>query len=181
MARWAVVASACALLLAGCNPQPENAAASPSPTAKATTGVSVNITARGTAKRPITITQQKGNRLEYRLTASRSAGTASQGVGNGTFYDASITFYQHSGNTLVASSPRALVDQGNRDQTVRMIDGVRAVTKDGHTLTCRELTYSDGDKTLHGDGDVVVTGPGGMRLTGNHFDSDIDLTNVQMR
>lgn len=181
IARAAMVAAACALLLTACNPRPENAAASPSPTTPATTGVSLNITARGTTGHPITITQQKGNHVEYRLTALRSTGTAAQGVGSGTFYKATITFYQSSGNTLVASSPRALVNQGNAAQTVRMVDGVHAVTKDGHALSCRELTYSDGDKTLHGDGDVVMTGPHGMRLTGNHFDSDVDLTNVQMR
>lgn len=181
IARAAVAAAACALLLTGCNPQPENASASPSPTARPTDGISVNITARGTAGRPITITQQKGNRLEYRLTAARSTGTAAQGMGSGTFYKATVTFFQSSGNTLVASSPRALVDQGNAAQTVRMVDGVHAVTKDGHTLSCRELTYSDGDKTLHGDGNVIMTGPNGMRLTGNHFDSDVDLTNVQLR
>jgi hypothetical protein len=181
IARAATAAAACALLLTACNPQPENTSASPSPTASATADISVDITAHGTVGRPITITQQKGNRLEYRLTAARSTGTAAQGVGSGTFYDAKVTFYQSSGNTLVASSPRALVNQGDAAQSVRMVDGVRAVTKDGHTLRCRELTYSDGDKTLHGDGDVVMTGPNGMRLTGNHFDSDIDLTNVRLR
>jgi hypothetical protein len=171
------------IVFAACTPQPHRGAAvTPTPSASpASTVPPLDITAQGSAEHPITIAQKRDNRIEYVLTALRSQGTAAQGVGSGTFYTATVVFYGRSGEKLTAKSPRALVSQADKEQTVRMVGGVIATTANGQTLRCNELTYGDGDKMLHGDGNVIVTGSNGMRLTGNHFDSDINLTNVQMR
>ena len=172
--------AACIAFVA-CAPQPHGAAGTPTPSASpASTVPPLDISAQGSAEHPITIAQKRGNRTEYVLTALRSQGTASQGVGSGTFYTTTVVFYGRSVK-LTAKSPRALVNQADTSQTVRMVDGVVATTANGQTLRCHELTYGNGDKMLHGDGNVIITGPNGMRLTGNHFDSDLNLTNVRMR
>lgn len=173
---------AACIVFAACTPQPHGGAAgTPTPSASpASTVPPLNISAQGSVEHPIAITQKRNNRPEYALTALRSQGTAAQGEGSGTFYATTVVFYGRS-EKLTAKSPRALVNQADKAQTVRMVDGVVASTGNGQTLRCNELTYGDGDKMLHGDGNVIMTGPNGMRLTGNHFDSDINLTNVQMR
>jgi hypothetical protein len=176
-----VAALAACIAFVSCTPQARGTAATPTPSASpASTVPPLDISAQGSIEHPIRIAQKRGNRTEYVLTALRSQGTAAQGVGSGTFYTTTVVFYGRS-EKLTATSPRALVNQGDTAQTVRMVDGVVAKTGNGQTLRCNELTYGDGDKMLHGDGNVIITGPNGMHVTGNHFDSDINLTNVQMR
>jgi len=177
-------ALAAAAVLAACNPQPPPGAAgpTPSPTAAASTTLPpVDVTSLGgTAKHPLVFTLQRNNRLRYRLTAIRGKARISSGITAATLDITTAAFYDETGKALTAKSPTALLDQSNPNKTITMLGGVHAVSG-GHVLSCRELVYRQADDTLHGDGDVVVTGPDGMRLTGNHFDSDVTLTDIRIR
>jgi hypothetical protein len=173
--------SVAALLLAACNPQPQHAALeTPTPSATSTTPP-VNVTSLGgTPKHPLVFSVQRDNRVKYRLTALEGKGRFVAGQTQASFNTAHVTFYDRSGKTLTAKSPTAFLDQGNPQKTITMVGGVEA-TSGGQVLRCRELVYRQADGTLHGNGDVVVTGPNGTRLTGSHFDSDVTLTNIEMR
>jgi hypothetical protein len=175
--------SAVVLLLAACNPKPQHAALetpTPNPSATSTTPP-VNVTSLGgTPKHPLVFSVQRNNRVKYRLTALEGKGRFVAARTQATFNTAHVTFYDRSGKTLSAKSPTAFLDQGNPQKTITMVGGVEA-TSGGQVLRCRELVYRQADETLHGTGDVVVTGPKGMRLTGSHFDSDLTLTNIEMR
>jgi hypothetical protein len=171
-------------MLTACNPQPPPGTAGPTPSPTAAAGATlppVNVTSLGgTPRHPLVFTLQRNNRLRYRLTAIRGTARITSGITEATLQDTTAAFYDKNGKALTARSPIALLDQSNPHKTITMLGGVHAVSG-GHTLTCRELVYRQADDTLHGDGDVVVTGPNGMRLTGNHFDSDVTLTNIRIR
>ena len=176
------IAFGLAASLAACNPTPEhafNATSSPNPSTSP--GVPrVQFTVVGTAKKRLVTTMTRNNRVKVKIVALREEGSDANGVSRGTFHTVGATFYDQHANTLTARSPQAYVDQGDPRKTITMFDDVHA-TSGRHVLSCNRLVYSEADDTIHGDGDVVVTGPDGMRLTGNHFDSDIALTNIRMR
>lgn len=185
MNRRAIAAPALALLVfaAGCNPQPQHAA---QPSATPSTGASglppLKITGYSGPGKPVTITQQTGNRKEYQLVAKSLTSRSTQSVGQATFQQAAVTFYGKDGTTLVAHAPTARIDEKHR--AVVMTGGVHATTGNGMTLTCDRLTYDQQSSLLHGEGNVRITGmQGGQQqvLTGNTFTSDVKLTNMVMK
>lgn len=172
-----------ASVLAACNPQPQHAAvATPTPNpAGGSTVPPVNVTSLGgTPEHPLVFTLQRNNRVRYRLTALQGKGRFVAERTQASFDSANVTFYDRAGKTLNAASPTAVLDQADAQKTITMVGGVAAASG-AQVLHCRVLVYRQADDTLHGDGDVIVTGPNGMRLTGTHFDSDLALTNIQMR
>jgi hypothetical protein len=170
------------LLGAACNPQPPKATPSPSAPARpaaSSTPLVLKITGQGTARRPIRLFQQVHNRVEYDLLASSYESKGPQGAERGVFRDARVTFRDTKGSKVVATAPRAIVDQSAN--TVTLLDGVHARTTSGMTLQCAQLVYEHATGMLHGTGNVVVTDPKGFRATGSSFDSDLSLTHMRMR
>ena len=167
------------LALAACSsPQPPRGVPSPSPTHSP--GLpSLTVRAVGSAKRPIRIVQtRRNNTREYELLARtiHSLGAASDArVG---LTDVRVTFTARDGSTLVARSPRAIVDE--RDGSIEMTGGVRAENKAGVRLTCQSLTYRRGAQSLHGSGDVHLHGERGMNAVGRTVDADIALSKVRI-
>ncbi len=177
----AVMATVWLAAIAGCNPQPPKATPSPSavrPRSVATPLV-LEISGRGTAKRPVHLIQQVHNRIDYDLLASSYESRGPQGGARAVFQDARVTFRDRNGATIAARAPQAVVDQGAN--TVTLMNGVHAHTSSGMTLKCSQLVYRRATGMLHGAGDVVVTDPKGFRATGSSFDSDISLTHIRMQ
>ena len=174
--RWFLLA---ALALAACSsPQPPRGVPSPSPTHSP--GLpSLTVRAVGSAKRPIRIVQtRRNNTREYELLARtiHSLGAASDArVG---LTDVRVTFTARDGSTLVARSPRAIVDE--RDGSIEMTGGVRAENKAGVRLTCRTLIYRRGAQSLHGSGAVHLYGERGMNAVGRTVDAYIALSKVRI-
>ena len=181
--RFVPAALAAALLLAGCNPQPQHqppqAIASPTPTAFPP----LTITGKGTAHQPVrVIGQQAGGRKSYELIAQSYKSRSMQNVTQATFSQTQVTFYDKDGTTLQARAPQAQVD--DRRKQVILSGGVHAKTSTALTLVCDQLVYDDASGLLHGTGNVRITGmQGGQQqvLTGNSFTSDVKLTQMTMR
>jgi hypothetical protein len=182
--RFAVRLSAVVLVAAaGCNPQPPKATpappASPAAPRSTATPLTLKITGRGTANRPVHLFQQVHNRIDYDLLASSYESKGPQGAEHAVFQDARVTFRDQKGSTIVATSPQAVVDL--TANTVTLLNGVHAHTSSGMTLECTQLVYQRATGMLHGTGNVVVTDPKGFRATGSSFDSDISLTHMRMK
>ena len=181
--RFVPAAFAAALLLAGCNPQPQHqppqATGSPTPTALPP----LTITGKGTAHQPVrVIGQQAGGRKSYELIAQSYKSRSIQNVTQATFSQTQVTFYDKDGTTLQARAPQAQVD--DRRKQVILSGGVHARTSTALTLVCDQLVYDDASGLLHGTGNVRITGmQGGQQqvLTGNSFTSDVKLTQMTMR
>jgi hypothetical protein len=181
--RMAIASTAVALLLAACNPQqeqrgPANGSASPT-TVPTATPLSLRITGKGTNERPVRFVDQKGNRKLYELLARSYESAGSQGNAHATFSDVNVTFYDPKGATLVATAPRAIVDE--TANTVTLQGGVKGKASTGMLLQCDTLVYSRDTQMFHGEGHVVVSSSQGMRASGNRFDSDISLTHTRMQ
>ena len=165
-------------VLCGCNPQAPHTNAPPSPAATSTAVPPLTVTGNGTAHRPAVITQQNGNRKVYQIISKSYVSHSAQNVMQATFARPTVTFYAKDGTKLTATAPSAGVQNG---KAVVLSGGVRATTSSGLTLTCDELTYDQKSETIDGRGNVHITGmQGGARqeLTGNHFTSDVRLTNM---
>ncbi|MDQ2871694.1 MAG: hypothetical protein M3R35_01035, partial [Candidatus Eremiobacteraeota bacterium] len=138
---------------AGCNPRPAqappDAAPSPTPTASST-AMPIRIVGKGSAKQQIVTYQQQGNRRLYELHAKSSVfeNTSSQTVAQ--FKQTTVTFYDKSGSTLIASAPVTTVDQ--RAKQVVMTGGVHARSSSGMKLVCDRLSYYGKTGMLHGQG-----------------------------
>ncbi len=173
-----------ALLLAGCNPQPEHridASAGPSSTP---TGLPpLRIVGRGTARQPVrVIGQQSDGRKTYELIARSYESRSAQNVTEATFQQTKVTFYDKDGTKLQAQAPQARID--DRRKQVILSGGVHATTSTGVTLVCDRLVYDDASGLLHGTGNVRITGTQGGEqqvLTGNTFTSDVKLTRMTMK
>ena len=167
-------------LLAACSPVPPKSApsASPSSTVKSH-GPWLHITGHGTARQPVRIVEQQGNRKQYDLLASSYVSNGAQGSAVATFSNVHVTFFGRNGTTLIASAPRAIVDE--TENTVTLTDRVHARTNSGMTLVCDWLRYDRVTEMVHGEGNVVITDRRGMRATGNAVDSDISLTRTRMQ
>lgn len=168
--------------LCACNPQAPKS--SPSPRPRATphakgAGLTLVVTGKGTADRPIHFIQQVHNRINYDLLASSYESKGPQNSMRSVFSDARVTFRDPKGSRITASAPQAVVDQ--TANTVTLTGGVAAHTAAGMTLHCDELVYRRDNASLHGDGNVVITDPKGFRATGSSFDSDISLTHMRMQ
>ncbi len=170
---------------AGCNPRPAHAPPenqpAPVPSAPSTT-LPIRIVGKGTAKQQIVTYQQQGNRRLYELHAKSSVYENSSAQTVAQFKDTSVTFYDKSGSTLVATAPVTTVDQ--RAKQVVMTGGVHATSSNGMRLVCDRLTYYGKTGMLHGEGKVrVVKTEGGQQTTafGNSFDSDVKMTQMRMQ
>jgi LPS export ABC transporter protein LptC len=180
--RYATTLAVLAVVLAACNPQPPKTATEPtagpsvSPSASP---LSLRITGHGTAKAPIRIVQQQGNRKQYQLQASSYESHGSAGKLKALFQSVHVTFYAKDGTIMNADAPRADVNESAN--TVTLEGGVHARNSAGMTLACDQLVYSRTTEMVHGTGHVVITDPNGMRATGSRFDSDISLTHTTMQ
>lgn len=171
--------------LAACNPAPRTArqaTPSPAPSATATGLPPLRINGNGTARNPVRIVASQGNRRLYELLARSEEAHSSSAIAQATFHVARVTFYDKDGSTLKATSPTAFLD--DRRQQVILDGGVHATTSGGITLQCDRLTYNRASGTIHGEGNVRVSGmQGGTQttLTGSSFDSDVNLASMRMR
>ena len=180
----AMAACAAIVLLAACNPQPENrhaADAAPSPTPSGMPAL--KITGKGAHGQPVRSFQQSGNRKLYSLVAQSESYTShsSRIPSQTTFAQPTVTFYAKDGTTMTAHAPTASVADGKQ---MVLSGGVHATTSSGLTLACDQLTYDQSRGVLHGTGNVRITGrQGGQEqvLTGNSFTSDVKLTKMVMK
>ena len=171
-----------ALMLAACNPQPpQHAGTLATPSATPSGMPALRIHGQGTAKHPVVITGQSGNRKTYQLVTHAYTSRSAQNIAQGTFQQPTVTFYDKDGTKLTAQAPVATLQGGKQ---VTLTGGVHAKTSTGLTLTCDRLTYDQNTGMLHGEGHVHVTGmQGGQQqtLTGNTFSSDVKLTQMVIK
>jgi lipopolysaccharide assembly outer membrane protein LptD (OstA) len=139
----------------------------------------LHVTQSGTAKQPLRVVQQRGNRKQYVLVADSEESSGVEGKTIGTFFDAKVTFFGRDGKTLIASGRRAVINQ--RRDTITLIGDVHARTDTGMRLTCSRLRYDQRSDKLHGEGHVVITDAHGLKAMGNEVDSDIALSKTVMR
>jgi hypothetical protein len=170
------------LVATACNPQPMRGpgGATRAPNASPSGAPPLLITSRASANHPLVFFGQKGNRVAYKMVVrDRAIANTAQGAGDGTFYDVTVTFYDRSGRTLEASSPRAIAVEAN--QTLTLYDGVKATSSNHDVLTCQTLVYDRASGKLHGEGKVRISSADGFWTTGNRFDSDITLENLVLK
>ncbi len=175
------LAFACIALLIACNPRTPLSAPSPSNSPSVSpSGLSLIVTGKGTASRPLRFVQQtKTNRKQYELIAHSFQSHGKPGAVMGRVADADAHFWDADGSTLEAKAPTATIDQ--QTGIVGLEGGVRAKNNAGVVLTCDRLTYDHATEMLHGEGHVVITNPDGFRATGNRIDSNVALTNTRMQ
>ena len=182
----ATLGLAAVLLAAGCGPHGSPAASprSPAPGASSTvspkaTPVPVHVHGFGTKQKPSVLTGTKKGRRIYVIRALAFEGDiAGAGNGSAVLQDPHITFVDRSGAVTVADAPKATVKQ--RDNSVFMTGGVHARTAEGAVLTCDTLRYDAKTECFNGEGHVVVTGPNGDQLTGDHLDGDVRLHDARV-
>ncbi|MFN2450235.1 MAG: LPS export ABC transporter periplasmic protein LptC [Candidatus Baltobacteraceae bacterium] len=166
---------------AGCNPQPARTAA-PAPAASASASApALTITGRGTRSQPVRMSAQNGNRKTYQLVAKSYTAHSAQNATQTNVALPTVTFYAKDGTKMTATAPRAAVQSGKE---IVLSGGVHATTSTGLTLTCDELTFDQRTEMLQGERNVRITGmQGGAQqlLTGNHFTSNVKLTNMVIR
>lgn len=175
------IVSAVSIALAACNPQPQHVGQTPAPSPTASGMPAIIITGHGTLRHPATIVQQSGNRKVYQLVTRSYISRSAQTIGQATFQEPTVTFYDKDGTKLTAQAPTAVLQGGGKQ--VVLSGGVHARTSTGLNLTCDRLTYDQNTGLLHGQGNVRITGAqGGQQqvLTGNSFTSDIKLTHMVM-
>jgi Lipopolysaccharide-assembly, LptC-related len=171
------------IFLAGCAGRvsaPSSGPASSAPAATATaTAVPVHVVGQGNALTPAVMTWSKANRKVYTIRALSFVGNAVGGTnGSAVLERPHITFIDRTGSATVADAPKATVKQ--RDNSIDMMGGVRARTAEGGILTCDNLRYDATTERLHGEGHVVLTGPNGLQLNGDHIDGDVRLHDVKV-
>ena len=169
------------IFLAGCAgraPAPPSGQAAPAATGTATP-VPVHVVGQGNALTPAVMTWSKANRKVYTIRALSFVGNAVGGTNGSAVLDRPhITFIDRSGSSTVADAPKATVKQ--RDNSIDMMGGVRARTAEGGILTCDNFRYDATTERLHGEGHVVLTGPNGLQLSGDHLDGDVRLHDVKV-
>jgi LPS export ABC transporter protein LptC len=179
--RWIAALPLLALLCA-CNPSVQTTS-SPSPSASPTASpaLSLKITGRGTATRPVRFVEQEQHtdRVQYDLLASSFESEGAEGSARVNFLNVHVTFHGKDGSKLAAQAPQAIVNQATN--IIVMEGGVRARNDNGTSLSCDTLQYDHVTEMLYGTGHVVITSPNGFRATGNSFQSDISLTHTRMQ
>jgi LPS export ABC transporter protein LptC len=164
-------------MLAACNPKPGRA---PSPVPSARNRLPwLHVTQSGTARQPLELVEQRGNRRQYMLIANSEESSGAGGTTVGTWFDARVTFYERDGRKLFARARRAVVNQ--RDDTLTLIGNVQARTDSGTTLTCGRLRYDQRTDRIHGQDHVVITNAKGLRATGDRVDSNLALSQAVLR
>lgn len=150
-------------------------AASGMPTATPTP-IAVHVVGRGTSNTPSIITDTKQGRKIYTIRTLMFEGDIAAGIAN--LDQPHVTFVDKSGSVTIADAPKATVNQ--HDKSILMTGGVHARTQDGAILTCDTLRYDSDRERLYGEGHVVMTGPNGLMLTGDHLDGDVRLHDVKV-
>jgi LPS export ABC transporter protein LptC len=134
---------------------------------------------RGNSHTPTVLTDTKQGRKIYTIRAlvfEGDIGGSSDGVA--TLEQPHVTFVDKTGSVTIADAPKATVMQ--RDKSILMTGGVHARTQDGAVLTCDTLRYDADNERLYGEGHVVMTGPNGLALNGDHLDGDVRLHDVKV-
>jgi LPS export ABC transporter protein LptC len=169
-----------AVLLAACShpaaAPPSGATPGPTPTP-----LPLHITSNGTTGQYTTLSEMKHQRIIYTLRANSFVAdttAGSTGSGSGTFEQPHITFVDRSGARTVADAPKAVLTSA--DKSVLMTGGVHARSQDGNVLSCDRLRYDGTSERIHGDGNVVMTTPAGLRLVGDEMDGDARLADVRV-
>jgi LPS export ABC transporter protein LptC len=175
-----------AAALAGCAPHapPSGGAGSatpaplPSPTASATQ-VPLRIATHGANGEYVRIVETNRGRKVYTIRAlsgnMQRSGT-NQAVGD--LEQPHITFYDKGGTTTIADAPKAHLAE--RNKTVVMTGGVHAHTSGGSVLSCDTLTYNGNTERFHGEGNVRLSAPNGLELTGQYLDGDVKLQDINV-
>jgi lipopolysaccharide assembly outer membrane protein LptD (OstA) len=169
-------------LLAACSHPAATSPAGPSPAPAATpTPLPLHVTSNGTSGQYTTLSEMKHQRTIYIVRATSFVADTAAGrtaTGSGTFVDPHITFVDRSGARTVADAPKAVLTSA--DKSVLMTGGVHARSQDGNVLSCDRLRYDGNSERIHGDGNVVMTTPAGLRLVGDEIDGDARLANVRV-
>ena len=167
------------LAAAGCGPHgAPSSTGSPAPGAAATP-VPVHVRGFGTKQNPSVLTGTKKGRRIYVIRSTAFEGDIAGGAdGSAVLQDTRIAFIDRSGAATIAEAPKATVKQ--RDKSVFMTGGVHARTADGAVLTCDTLRYDAGTERFRGEGHVVVTGPSGDQIGGDHLDGDVRLRDARV-
>jgi lipopolysaccharide assembly outer membrane protein LptD (OstA) len=175
------LAAAALVALAACNPKaPSTVTPKPSLSPGATPSpVALRISGHGTEKQPVRFVETKQNRKQFEILTRSFQSKGAAGNAVLSYDDVKIAFYGKDGSVLNATAPEATVDQ--RSNLVVMSGGVHAHNSAGVTLQCDTLTYDRSTEMIHGDGNVVITNPNGFRGSGNHFDSNVALTDAKMQ
>jgi LPS export ABC transporter protein LptC len=178
------LAFAAALLCAACSghaaaPQATPAASNAPFAPRAVSPPPIRMRSQRIGSQYIHFTAQKKNRKVYVVRADDQRGEyLGQGTGRIDFTNPHVVFYQTDGRTVVADAPLGTVIE--RDKTMLMSGGVHARTQDGKTLSCDRLNYDDATQMLHGEGNVVITAPGGEELQGERVDADLQFSTVHV-
>ena len=173
------------LAIAGCAPHaPDRAGSSPVPTgapvpspSASATQVPIRIETQGGNGQYVRIVETNHGRKIYTIRAlsgnMQRTGT-SEAVGD--LEQPHITFVDKNGTTTIADAPKAHVAE--RNKTVVMTGGVHAHTSSGSVLACDTLTYNGNTERFHGEGNVHLTAPNGLELSGQYLDGDVKLQDV---
>jgi LPS export ABC transporter protein LptC len=154
-------------------------ASSPAP-ARTATPVPLHIVSNGNAGYT-TLSEMKNRRTIYVVRAKSfvaDAAASRAANGNGEFDRPQITFVDRNGAKTVATAPKAVLTSA--DKSVIMTGGVQARSQDGNVLSCDRLRYDGTSERIHGDGNVVLRTPTGLRLVGDVIDGDARLQNVRV-
>jgi LPS export ABC transporter protein LptC len=179
--RW-LVTVAMTLLAAACShsprPAPGTSPAAPGSPAAASATSAPNPNGKPTpiifeapklGNKYIYLSESKRNRKMYLLRADSEKGVYfGENTGQSTFVNPHITFYGSDGKRVVADAPRGLAVE--RLKTVRLTDGVHAVSQDGVRLTSDSMLYDGATETIHAQGHVVMNSPQGSELQGDTLD-----------
>jgi LPS export ABC transporter protein LptC len=176
-ARLAALAAG-AFLAAGCGSHGTPAPNGSPGSAATATPVPVHVRGFGTKQNPSVLTGTKKGRRIYVIRSTAFEGDIAGADGTAVLQDTHIAFFDRSGSATIAEAPKATVKQ--RDKSVLMTGGVHARTADGAVLTCDTLRYDAGTERFRGEGHVVVTGPNGDQLGGDHLDGDVRLRDARV-
>ena len=175
-ARFAALAAG-VLAATGCGPHGAPSSTG-SPAAGAATPVPVHVRGFGTKQNPSVLTGTKKGRRIYVIRSTSFEGDSAEADGTASLQETHITFVDRSGAVTIAEAPKATVKQ--RDKSVFMTGGVHARTADGAVLTCDTLRYDAATERFRGEGHVVITGPSGDQIGGDHLDGDVRLRDARV-